>query len=68
MAAAAKTFATPRRLAAAQKLGALGAKVVSRRGRLRLRGPFWIRSWFGTRDLVAPPAESFRSWWKKNRS
>jgi L-lactate dehydrogenase complex protein LldF len=62
------TFAKPGRLAAAQKAGALGARVVGRRGRLRLRGPFWIRSWFGTRDLAIPARQSFRSWWKRNRS
>jgi L-lactate dehydrogenase complex protein LldF len=67
MAAAYRTFAKPGRLGAAQKLGALGAKVVGRRGRLRLRGPFWISAWFGTRDLVAPPAESFRTWWRRHR-
>ncbi len=66
--AARATFAKPRRLAAAQKLGGLGAKLVGRRGRLRLRGPFWIRAWFGARDLPAPPTQSFRAWWKKNRS
>ena len=67
MAAARATFAGPRRLAAAQKAGALGARVVGRRGRLRLRGPFWIRAWFGTRDLALPPRQSFRAWWKRNR-
>jgi len=67
MAAARATFAKPGRLAAAQKVGALGARVVGRRGRLRLRGPFWIKAWFGTRDLVLPPRQSFRSWWKRNR-
>ena len=61
------TFASPRRLGAAQRIGALAARVAGRRGRLRLRGPFWIRAWFGTRDLPLPPRQSFRSWWKRNR-
>ncbi|TMM40984.1 MAG: lactate utilization protein [Actinobacteria bacterium] len=65
MAAMRATFTSPRRLGAAQRLGALGARVVGRRGRLRLRGPFWIRAWFGTRDLPAPPGQSFRAWWRK---
>ena len=68
MAAASATFAKPGRLAAAQKLGGLGAKILGRRGRLRLRGPGWVRAWFGTRDLPIPPTQSFRAWWKKNRS
>jgi len=68
MAAARATFAKPGRLAAAQRLGALGARVLTRRGRLRLRGPGWVKAWFGTRDLPALPRQSFRAWWKKNRS
>jgi L-lactate dehydrogenase complex protein LldF len=64
MAAAAATFASPCRLATAQRLAAIAGRVVGRRGRLRLRGPFWIRSWFGTRDLPAPPRKSFRAWWR----
>jgi L-lactate dehydrogenase complex protein LldF len=64
MATARAAFASPRRLAAAQRLGAWGGRVLGRRGRLRLRGPFWIKAWFGTRDLPAPPAQSFRRWWR----
>ncbi len=67
LAAARSAFASPRRLAVAQKLGAWGGRVVGRHGRLRLRGPFWIRAWFGTRDLPAPPPQSFRSWWRSRR-
>jgi L-lactate dehydrogenase complex protein LldF len=65
MAAARATFASPRRLAAAQRLGAWAGRVVGRRGRLRLRGPFWVKAWFGTRDLPALPRQSFRSWWRR---
>ncbi len=68
MAVARGTFARPRRLALAQRLGALAGRVVTRRGRLRLRGPFWVSAWFGTRDLPPIPRESFRLWWKRNRS
>jgi L-lactate dehydrogenase complex protein LldF len=68
LAMASRTFAKPGRLAAAQKLGAWAGRVVGRRGRLRLRGPFWIGAWFGTRDLVTPARQSFRSWWRKNQS
>jgi L-lactate dehydrogenase complex protein LldF len=65
---AARTFATPKRLARAEKLAGWAGRVAGRRGRLRLRGPFWIRAWFGTRDLAVPPRESFRTWWKNNHS
>jgi L-lactate dehydrogenase complex protein LldF len=65
---AARTFARPGRLARAEKLAGWGGRLVGRRGRLRLRGPFWIRAWFGTRDMVVPPTESFRAWWKRNRT
>ena len=65
---AARTFATPERLARAEKLAGWAGRLAGRRGRLRLRGPFWIKAWFGTRDLVAPPKESFRAWWRRTRS
>jgi L-lactate dehydrogenase complex protein LldF len=65
MAAAAATFTTPRRLAAAQRLA--GA-VLGRRRRLRLHGPGWIHAWFATRDLPPPAQESFRAWWKRTRT
>jgi L-lactate dehydrogenase complex protein LldF len=61
MAAAAATFATPGRLAAAQRAG--GALLGQAR-RLRLRGPGWIRGWFAARDLTPPARESFRAWWR----
>jgi L-lactate dehydrogenase complex protein LldF len=62
MAIAAATFAKPGRLAGAQTVG--GA-VLGRVKRLRLRGPGWIRGWFGTRDLTPPARQSFRAWWRK---
>ncbi|HVK24077.1 MAG TPA: LutB/LldF family L-lactate oxidation iron-sulfur protein [Actinokineospora sp.] len=59
-------FAKSGRLALAQRLGAVGAKLVSRRGRIRrLPGP--LAGWTDARDLQAPPKESFRLWWKRNR-
>ncbi|MDH6134242.1 L-lactate dehydrogenase complex protein LldF [Kitasatospora sp. MAA4] len=66
MKAAAAVLATPGRLAAAQKAAALGGRVLSRDGRIgRLPGP--LHGWSDARDSPAPPAESFRSWWRKNR-
>jgi iron-sulfur cluster protein len=60
MAVAAATFATPGRLAAAQRVGGL---LFGRFRRLRLRGPGWIGAWFGARDMTPPARESFRRWW-----
>jgi L-lactate dehydrogenase complex protein LldF len=62
MAAAAATFATPRRLATAQTLA---ATLLGHTKRLRLRGPGWIHNWFHTRDLTPPARQTFRTWWRK---
>jgi L-lactate dehydrogenase complex protein LldF len=58
------TFAKPRRLAAAQRIG---GRLLGGRPRLRLRGPGWVHAWFGARDLAAPARESFRTWWRRTR-
>ncbi|WP_426368102.1 LutB/LldF family L-lactate oxidation iron-sulfur protein [Streptomyces sp. E-08] len=66
MKAAATVLDSPRLLAAAQRAAALGGKVLAREGRIgRLPGP--LSGWSDTRDTPAPPAESFRTWWRKNR-
>jgi L-lactate dehydrogenase complex protein LldF len=67
MSGAALLLGGPRRLAAGQRLAALAGRVLGRGGRLRLPGPGWVGAWFGSRDLPAPPAESFRAWWKRTR-
>ena len=59
MRAVAWVFGSPRRLAAAQRLG----RIVPIR---RLPGP--LAKWTRTRDLKPVAAESFRSWWKRERS
>jgi L-lactate dehydrogenase complex protein LldF len=65
MAAAAWTFRGSTRLGAAERLGALGGRVLGERGQIRRApGPGLLRSWLRGRDLTAPPATSFRRWWK----
>ncbi|MFJ7274226.1 LutB/LldF family L-lactate oxidation iron-sulfur protein [Kitasatospora sp. NPDC098663] len=66
MKAAATVLDSPRLLSAAQKAAALGGRALAREGRIgRLPGP--LHGWSDTRDTPAPPAESFRTWWRKNR-
>ncbi|MFE0462584.1 LutB/LldF family L-lactate oxidation iron-sulfur protein [Kitasatospora sp. NPDC058965] len=66
MKAAGKVLDSPRLLGAAQKAAALGGRVLARDGVIgRLPGP--LHGWTDTRDTPAPPAESFRTWWRKNR-
>jgi L-lactate dehydrogenase complex protein LldF len=66
MKAAAKVLDSPALLAAAQKSAAVAARPLSRHGRIgRLPGP--LHGWSDSRDTPAPPPESFRSWWRKNR-
>ncbi|MFJ1796084.1 LutB/LldF family L-lactate oxidation iron-sulfur protein [Kitasatospora griseola] len=66
MKAAATVLDSPRLLSAAQKAAAIGGRALARDGRIgRLPGP--LHGWSDTRDTPAPPAESFRTWWRKNR-
>ncbi|MEU1508455.1 LutB/LldF family L-lactate oxidation iron-sulfur protein [Kitasatospora sp. NPDC005748] len=66
MRAAAAVLDSPRLLGAAQKAAALGGRALARDGRIgRLPGP--LRGWSDSRDTPVPPAESFRTWWRKNR-
>jgi L-lactate dehydrogenase complex protein LldF len=59
-------FGGPRRLAAAQRLGRAGQRPFVRGGSIRrLPGP--LAKWTGTRDLKPVAAESFRSWWRRER-
>ncbi|GGT26282.1 iron-sulfur cluster-binding protein [Streptomyces tanashiensis] len=66
MKAAATVLDSPRLLSAAQMAAAVGGRALARKGRIgRLPGP--MRGWSDTRDTPAPPAESFRTWWRKNK-
>ena len=67
MKAAGAVLSSPRRLAAAQRLAALGGRLVGRGGRIgALPGPF--ARWSATRDTPAPPQESLRAWWRRTRT
>ncbi|WP_130797251.1 lactate utilization protein B, partial [Streptomyces otsuchiensis] len=66
MKAAAVVLGSPRLLARAQRAGRLGGRLLARDGTLRrLPGP--LHHWSDTRDTPAPPAESFRDWWRRTR-
>ncbi|MFG3690834.1 LutB/LldF family L-lactate oxidation iron-sulfur protein [Micromonospora sp. NPDC047740] len=70
MRAASWMFASPRRLAATQRLGAfagaLAGALTGRSGRIgRLPGP--LSGWTRARDIPVPPRQSFRSWWLSNQ-
>ncbi|MQY09019.1 LutB/LldF family L-lactate oxidation iron-sulfur protein [Actinomadura macrotermitis] len=64
MRTAAWTMADPRRYEAALRRGTRWARLLSRGGRIRrLPGP--LGKWSDARDLPAPPAQSFRAWWRE---
>ncbi|MDQ0595913.1 L-lactate dehydrogenase complex protein LldF [Streptomyces canus] len=66
MKAAGAVLSSPRRLAAVQRLAALGARPMTRDGRIgALPGP--LARWSGTRDTPAPARESLRAWWRRTR-
>jgi L-lactate dehydrogenase complex protein LldF len=66
---AGSVLASPRGLSAAQRAASLSRRVlgIGRSGRIR-RLPPPMNAWTATRDAPAPPAESFRAWWKRTRS
>ena len=60
-------FGRPWRLSAAQRLGRLGQRPLVRAGAIR-RLPPPLSRWTRTRDLRPVAAESFRSWWRRERA
>ena len=62
MAAASWVMGDPRRFAAAQRAGRAG-RALSRGGRIRSLPPP-LSAWTRARDLPAPPASTFRQWWR----
>jgi L-lactate dehydrogenase complex protein LldF len=62
MAAASWVMGDPRRFAAAQRAGRAG-RALGRGGRIRSLPPP-LSAWTGARDLPAPPARTFRQWWR----
>lgn len=65
MAAAAWIFREASRYEKAQKAGSL-ARFLARDGKITSL-PWPGSRWTSSRDVPAPPAESFRAWWRKNR-
>jgi L-lactate dehydrogenase complex protein LldF len=61
-----QVLASPRLLAAAQRVASRGSRLVARSGWIR-RLPPPLSGWTETRDAPAPPPESFRAWWARTR-
>ncbi|WP_245627977.1 LUD domain-containing protein [Actinomadura oligospora] len=61
------TMADARRFEAAVGRGSRWARLVARGGRIR-RLPGLLGRWTEARDLAAPPAESFRVWWRRREA
>ena len=61
-----RAFSTRAAFERAQKAARLGAKPLSRGGRIA-HMPWPMSGWTITRDLAEPPKETFRDWWKRER-
>jgi L-lactate dehydrogenase complex protein LldF len=65
MAALAWILGNPRRYEAAQKAGSLG-RLLAKDGKIA-HLPWPGSKWTDSRDVPAPPKESFRAWWRRTR-
>jgi L-lactate dehydrogenase complex protein LldF len=65
MAAASAAMSSSGRFALAQKAAGIG-RLLSRDGRIRAL-PFPASGWTASRDLPAPPVETFHQWWARTR-
>jgi L-lactate dehydrogenase complex protein LldF len=66
MKAASWLMSDEKRFAAAESAGKLGRLVAGRKGRISSL-PFPLSAWSTSRDLPAPPKQTFRQWWAQNR-
>ena len=63
MKAASWVMSDEKRFAAAEKGSPLGRVLGGRKGRIRHLPPP-LSAWTASRDLPAPPAQTFRDWWR----
>jgi len=68
MQALARTFAHRRRYETALRIARAGGRPLSRDGRIERRLPGPLKAWQSVRDLPAPAEQSFRDWWREERS
>jgi L-lactate dehydrogenase complex protein LldF len=62
-----RAFSSRRAYERAQRAARLGSRPLGRRGRIE-RLPWPLSGWTATRDLPAPPPETFREWWRRERA
>lgn len=64
MQAMTRIFQSRRRYEAAQRAARAAARPVAHDGRIDARLPGPLKEWTRFRDLPAPPAQTFREWWR----